>query len=337
MRPGLQAVSVADPQHSEPSLAACPCKVGRGRRRSLVGAGLALALGAACTFIPPPALPEELAAQEAEAAARRQAVRGGEPGLDADGDVQGERPPAVAEGPEGEPGAGEGGGPKEGEPGGEADPSGYRRGEPADLGMTPEQMRAYAQAQGDPEAGDFTLAEALAGLPGRGQLWVEMQTTQGTIACRLFETQTPLTVANFVGLARGLRPALDDAQAEWITRRYYDGVAFHRVIPGFVIQGGDPTGTGRGDTGYVIPDEIVADLVHDEAGILSMANRGPGTGAGQFFVTLAPLPHLDGKHTVFGKCDGAGIGVAEKIAAMRGPGDRPRTPQIIERMNIVRR
>jgi len=212
-----------------------------------------------------------------------------------------------------------------------------RKGDPADLGMTPEQMRAYATAQGDPEGGDFTLEEALADLPGRGQLWVEMTTTQGPIRCRLFETQTPLTVANFVGLARGLRPALDDDGQEWITRRYYDGVPFHRVIPGFVIQGGDPTGTGRGDTGYVIQDEFVEGLLHDEAGVLSMANRGPGTGSAQFFVTLAPLPHLDGKHTVFGKCEDAGIAVAEKIAAMRGPGDRPRTPQLIERMEIVRR
>ena len=109
------------------------------------------------------------------------------------------------------------------------------------------------------------------------------------------------------------------------------------MIPGFVIQGGDPTGSGRGRTGYVIADEFVAGLLHDEPGKLSMANRGPGTGSGQFFVTLAPLPHLDGKHTVFGECDEAGIQVAEKIAAMRGPGDRPRTPQLIETMEIVRR
>jgi peptidyl-prolyl cis-trans isomerase A (cyclophilin A) len=281
----------------------------------------------ACRFTPPPPLPEELAAQQAEAAARKQAVRGGQ------GDApDGEGPPAVAGDPEPAGGGGEGeGGNTEG------NAWGYRRGDMAEAGMTPEQMRAYASAQGDPEGGDFTLAEALEGLPGRGALWVEMQTTQGMIACRLFETETPITIANFVGLARGLRPALDDDQTAWTKRPYYDGVPFHRVIPGFVIQGGDPTGTGRGDTGYVIEDEFVEGLLHSEAGMLSMANRGPGTGAGQFFVTLAPLPHLDGKHTVFGKCDEAGIAVAEKIAAMRGPGDRPRTPQLIEHMVIVRR
>jgi peptidyl-prolyl cis-trans isomerase A (cyclophilin A) len=296
--------------------------------------------GAACTFTLPPPLPEELAKQEAEAAARRQAVRGSEAGAQP-GD--GEGPPAVAGGGEGEGKAGAGeagageGGPAEGNGEGADNPWGYRRGEQADLGMTTEQMQAYARAQGDPKGGDFTLAEALDGLPGRGALWVEMQTTQGKITCRLFEDETPITVANFVGLARGLRPALDDAQTAWITRPYYDGVPFHRVIPGFVIQGGDPTGTGRGSTGYVIPDEFVAGLLHSEAGMLSMANRGAGTGAGQFFVTLAPLPHLDGKHTVFGQCEPAGIAVAEKIAAMRGPGDRPRSPQLIERMEIVRR
>jgi len=298
--------------------------VGLGR------AGLCAALASlvACTFTPPPPLPEELAAQAAEAAARKQAVRSGQSGA-----PDGEGPPAVAGEGEGEGGAGEG----EGEGGDPGNAFGYRRGDMAEAGMTPEQMRAYALAQGDPEGGDFTLDEALDGLPGRGSLWVEMQTTQGMITCRLFDTQTPITVANFAGLARGLRPALADDQEAWTKRPYYDGVPFHRVIPGFVIQGGDPTGTGRGDTGYVIPDEFVEGLLHDEPGMLSMANRGPGTGGGQFFVTLAPLPHLDGKHTVFGKCDDASIGVAEKIAAMRGPGDRPRTPQLIEHMVIVRR
>jgi peptidyl-prolyl cis-trans isomerase A (cyclophilin A) len=296
-----------------------------------VALGLA-SMGLACTFTPPPPLPEELAAQEAEAAARRQAVRSGK-----SGDPDDEGVLAAGEGEGGaEAGGAEAGGAEPGGEGGE-DGEGIRRGEPAQVGMTPEEMREYAIAQGDPEGGDFTLEEALAGLPGRGSLWVEMQTTQGMIACRLFETQTPLTVANFVGLARGLRPALDESQEAWTKRPYYDGVAFHRVIPGFVIQGGDPTGTGRGDTGYVIEDELVEGLLHDEAGMLSMANRGPGTGGGQFFVTLAPLPHLDGKHTVFGKCEDAGIAVAEKIAAMRGPGDRPRTPQLIEHMVIVRR
>ncbi|MCA9653548.1 MAG: peptidylprolyl isomerase [Myxococcales bacterium] len=199
-------------------------------------------------------------------------------------------------------------------------------------------MRAYARAQGDPEGGVFTLQQALEGLPEEGELWAEMTTNQGTIACRLFEDEVPITVANFVGLARGLRPALDTDQRTWAARPYYDGVTFHRAIPGFVIQGGDPTGTGRGRTGYVIIDEFVEGLLHDEPGMLSMANRGPGTGGGQFFITLAPIPDLDGKHTVFGKCDDDSVAVAEKIAATTGgKGERPLTPQVIEHVEIVRR
>ncbi|MEX1365143.1 MAG: peptidylprolyl isomerase, partial [Nannocystaceae bacterium] len=263
--------------------------------------------------------PEELAQQREEEQARRSAVRGGQP-VD----------------PEAEAAAGEGG--AGGQPVDPSNPWGYRKGEPADLGMSPEQLRAYARAQGDPEGGLFTLAQAVDGLPEQGQLWAELRTNQGLIACRLFEEQTPITVANFVGLARGLRPALDADQSTWSTRPYYDGVIFHRAIPGFVIQGGDPTGTGRGRAGYVIVDEFVEGLGHDEAGVLSMANRGPNTGGAQFFITLAPVPDLDGKHTVFGKCDEAGIGVAEKIAASTGgKGERPLTPQVIESVEIVRR
>lgn len=250
---------------------------------------------------------------EAEQRERSEAVNGGQP-VDPEA--------AAAEG--GEPA----------EPGDPQDPWGYRKGDLADLDMSPEQMQAYARAQGDPEGGLFTLEQALADLPGEGQLWVDMNTDAGLISCRLFEDEAPLTVANFVGLARGLRPALDVDQENWVARPYYDGVKFHRAIPGFVIQGGDPTGTGRGRTGYVIQDEFAAGLVHDEPGKLSMANRGPGTGGGQFFVTLAPVPHLDGKHTIFGECEEAGIQVAEKIAATSGEG---RPARVIERVDIVRR
>lgn len=254
-------------------------------------------------FVPPPALPEEIAAREAEEAAAKADAA-------ADKTQNGEK-----------------------EEGGERT---FAAGDPPDVGMSEEQMRAYAIAQGDPAEGVFELEQALEGVEGDGELWVVMETTAGPLRCRLFDGQAPRTVANFVGLARGLRPFQDPETGTWGTGRYYDGTEFHRVIEGFMIQGGDPTGTGMGSAGYVIVDEFSPSLRHDRAGMLSMANRGPGTGSSQFFVTLAPTPHLDGKHTIFGQCDESSVDVAERIAATRGPGDRPRTPQRVETVSIVR-
>jgi cyclophilin family peptidyl-prolyl cis-trans isomerase len=261
---------------------------------------------AACVFTPPPPLPEELAAQEAEAAARAEAVQGG----------QATDPQAPV------------------------DPSRFEAGQPPEVGMTFEEMKAYATAQGDPEGGDFTLEEALEGIPGKpgqGQLWARLVMTKGEIECQLFEKQAPRTVANFVGLARGKRPTLAPDGSGWREVRYYDGTEFHRVIRGFMIQGGDPSGTGRGNTGYVIPDEFDPKLRHDSAGLLSMANRGPGTGSGQFFITLGPTPHLNDKHTIFGRCTEASVDLAEAIANTGGQGDRPTSPQIVHRVEIERR
>lgn len=113
-----------------------------------------------------------------------------------------------------------------------------------------------------------------------------IETSMGVIELELFEDKAPLTTKNFIELAE---------------KGFYDGVIFHRVVNGFVIQGGDPTGTGMGDAGYMIPDEISPGLSHNSPGILSMANRGPNTGSSQFFITLAPAQHLDGKHAIFGK------------------------------------
>lgn len=127
-------------------------------------------------------------------------------------------------------------------------------------------------------------------------LYARIDTTRGVIICRLFFEKTPMTVANFVGLAEG---TLDTDTKKG--QPYYDGISFHRVIPDFMIQGGDPTGSGAGGPGYKLADEIRPNLKHDSAGILSMANAGPGTNGSQFFITHLPTPHLDGRHTVFGK------------------------------------
>jgi peptidyl-prolyl cis-trans isomerase A (cyclophilin A) len=136
----------------------------------------------------------------------------------------------------------------------------------------------------------------------------EFETTMGDFQIELFEDKAPITTKNFIDLAK---------------KGFYDGVIFHRVIDGFMIQGGDPTGTGRGGPGYRIPDEFHPELRHDAAGILSMANAGPNTGGSQFFITLAPTPWLDGRHAVFGRVV-AGMDVVESIGKVEtGPGDRP--------------
>ena len=150
---------------------------------------------------------------------------------------------------------------------------------------------------------------------------VTIETNHGTITAEMYMDAAPKTAGNFIDLAK---------------KGYYDDLIFHRVIDGFMIQGGCPEGTGTGGPGYTIPDEFGEGLAHTGKGLFSMANAGPNTGGSQFFITLAPTPHLDGKHTVFGACDEAGIDVAEHIAAKRGPGDRPSEPQIIETLEIVR-
>jgi len=133
-------------------------------------------------------------------------------------------------------------------------------------------------------------------------------TTEGSFSIELFEDKAPITTKNFIDLAE---------------KGFYNGVIFHRVIDGFMIQGGDPTGTGRGGPGYTIKDEFHPDLKHDAAGILSMANAGPNTGGSQFFITLDATPWLDRRHAVFGKVT-EGMEVVQKIGKTRtGPGDRP--------------
>jgi peptidyl-prolyl cis-trans isomerase A (cyclophilin A) len=214
------------------------------------------------------------------------------------------------------------------------------------LPSQPTSGQAAAAAKGeDPTGGNFTLAQALEGLGGSGQLMAKIETNMGTMVAKLYEDKTPNTVANFVGLARGTRPWRDPKSNEWVSKKpFYDGLTFHRVIPGFMIQGGDPLGMGTGGPGYKFADEIVPELKHDKPGMLSMANAGPvdrmsgkpGTNGSQFFVTEVPTPHLDGKHTVFGELV-EGIDVQKKIATVKtGPGNRPLEPVVMQKVTIYR-
>lgn len=145
-------------------------------------------------------------------------------------------------------------------------------------------------------------------------------TNLGSFQIELFEDRAPKTTKNFIDL---------------VEKGYYDGIVFHRVIKGFMLQGGCPNGDGRGGPGYTIPDEFHADLTHDSEGVLSMANSGPNTGGSQFFVTLAPTAWLDGKHAVFGKVI-EGIETVHTIGATAiGPGDRPLEPVVMETVRIA--
>jgi peptidyl-prolyl cis-trans isomerase A (cyclophilin A) len=161
------------------------------------------------------------------------------------------------------------------------------------------------------------------------------ETSEGTIVCRLFEKDAPKTVANFVELADGKREWTHPSTRKKSKDRLYDGTIFHRVIPNFMIQGGDPLGTGTGGPGYQFEDET-KDSPHkfDKPGKLAMANAGPNTNGSQFFITLAPTTWLTGKHTIFGEVV-EGQDVAEKIVALpRNRQDRPNKDIVVKKVTI---
>lgn len=182
-----------------------------------------------------------------------------------------------------------------------------------------------------------------------------IHTTLGDIRCELFLDRVPKAAGNFIGLATGRKDWIDPRTGKTQHNRpFYDGIIFHRVIPGFVIQGGDPLGNGRGGPGYRFEDELRADLVFDRPGRLAMANAGPNTNGSQFFITEAPLPDLDpcldpngcrrgGRivpsgtgYTIFGQCDDPSVEVVKRIARVpRDPNDRPLQPVTITRIEII--
>jgi len=166
--------------------------------------------------------------------------------------------------------------------------------------------------------------------------YAKFDTTLGTFTIRLFENEVPKTVANFVGLVEGTREWTHPATGKKETRPFYDGIIFHRVIDGFMIQGGDPLGKGYGGPGYTFEDEFHADLRHDKEGILSMANAGPNTNGSQFFITLGPTPHLDRRHSVFGEVV-EGMDIVKRIGKVKtGAQDRPIEEIVMKKVTIER-
>ncbi|MDR1712308.1 MAG: peptidylprolyl isomerase [Propionibacteriaceae bacterium] len=163
-----------------------------------------------------------------------------------------------------------------------------------------------------------------------------LHTNHGDIVIELFDDQAPQTVANFTGLATGTKEYRDPASGQTTTGKFYDGLTFHRVIDGFMIQGGCPRGDGRGGPGYQFADEFHPDLVFDKPYLLAMANAGPGTNGSQFFITVGPTPHLNRRHTIFGEVkDPASQQVVDEIAQVpTGFQDRPVKPVVIESVTV---
>jgi peptidyl-prolyl cis-trans isomerase A (cyclophilin A) len=168
-------------------------------------------------------------------------------------------------------------------------------------------------------------------------LYATFKTSMGDIVIRLFDDKAPKTVANFVGLATGEKEWTDPKTGQKVKRALYNGTIFHRVIPNFMIQGGDPLGNGTGGPGYRFEDEFSPELRHNKAGILSMANAGPNTNGSQFFITHVPTPHLDNRHSVFGEVvKGQEVVVAIGNVERSRPGDRPLKDVVLKEVVISR-
>jgi len=167
---------------------------------------------------------------------------------------------------------------------------------------------------------------------------IVIDTTMGRLTCKTFDKQAPKAVANFIGLAEGTKDwTVNATHAKQHGKRFYDGLTFHRVIPGFMIQGGDPVGDGTGDPGYYFDDEITPGLTFSMAGRLAYANSGPNTNGSQFFITEDAFDELNGKYTIFGQCDAHSTLLAASIARVaRDSNDKPTTPVVIQRVTIVR-
>jgi len=183
-----------------------------------------------------------------------------------------------------------------------------------------------------PTAGD--LATYTQDITGNGPLTATIETSLGTFHCELFADKAPMTVANFVGLATGKKAWQSPSGGTEVGKPFFNGLTFHRVIPGFMIQGGDPEGVGRGGPGYQFDDEVNNGLAM-KPGTLAMANAGPGTNGSQFFITEGAPGHLNNRHTIFGLCKE--IDLVKKIEGVpRDPDDRPNTPVAIKKVTITK-
>jgi peptidyl-prolyl cis-trans isomerase A (cyclophilin A) len=190
-------------------------------------------------------------------------------------------------------------------------------------------MTMFVRGRGAP---DVTEAAAQPAQPSSATI----KTNRGDIVVQLFSDQAPKTVRNFVELAQGSREWTDPQTRQKVTKPLYDGTVFHRVIPGFMVQGGDPLGNGRGGPGYQFADEFHPDLSFDRPYLLAMANAGPGTNGSQFFITVAPTGWLNRKHTIFGEvADQSSRDVVDAIAATQtGRGDRPVDDVVIDTIDV---
>jgi peptidyl-prolyl cis-trans isomerase A (cyclophilin A) len=185
----------------------------------------------------------------------------------------------------------------------------------------------------------IAIEEAVKGVKGAGALIAKIDVEQagkptGSFSCELFEKQAPKTVANFVGLARGVRPFFDEKSGAWTKKPFYNGLVFHRVIPDFMIQGGDPRGVGTGNPGYMFEDEFVDALKMDKPGVLAMANAGPNTNGSQFFITEKATPWLNGRHTIFGQCEPGDL--VGKLTRVPAEGSKPKDALVIKKVTISR-
>jgi peptidyl-prolyl cis-trans isomerase A (cyclophilin A) len=197
-------------------------------------------------------------------------------------------------------------------------------------------LTVFAQQSTNPEVPDAPQATAEAMTVPNGP-YVVMDTSMGRITCQFYQKQAPNAVANFIALAEGTKDWTDPTTHKVMHhKRYYDGTIFHRVIPEFMIQGGDPTGTGMGDPGYRFDDEFDPGLNFDRPGRLAMANSGPNTDGSQFFITEQATEFLNQHYTLFGQCDDASVEVVKAIARVqRDPNDKPLTPVVLEKVTIL--